>query len=286
MTGARQTTSGSAPPAARRAGLCYPPRPMSRTVALASLLLALLACGTRHSTMSGALKYGSTPEANYDAGVEEMKDGNFTEAVKFFEYVKTKYPFSKYAPLSDLRLADLKFKQDRFIEAADAYQQFVTLHPTHEEVDYAELRVGMSYLREAPGEFALFPPSYEKDQRQVEKAAKSLRHFVQTRPESKYLPEAKKLLADAEGRLAAHEWYVGEYYYKRSLWAGAAGRYETLVDKYPGSRHEAEALMKLAQAYVHLDEKHRARTALQRLIVKHPDDSRRPEAEKLLASLR
>ena len=44
--------------------------------------------------------------------------------------------------------------------------------------------------------------------------------------------------------------------------------------------------MKLAHAYVALDEKFRARNALQKLIVKHPDDRRRPEAEKLLASLR
>ncbi len=258
---------------------------MLRTVALASLL-ALVACGSKHVTFTGKLKYGDTPEANYEAGVDELKGGNYSEAVKFFEYVKTKYPFSKYAPLSELRLADLKFKQDRFTEAADAYQQFVTLHPAHEEVDYADFRVGLSYLKDAPGEFALFPPSYEKDQRQVEKAAKALRHFVETRSDSKYLPEAKKLLADAEGRLAAHEWYVGEYYYKRGRWAGAAGRYEALVDKYPGSRHEPDALMKLAHAYVEMDEKHRARTALQRLIVKHPDDRRRPEAEKLLASLR
>jgi outer membrane protein assembly factor BamD len=258
---------------------------MFRIVALASLL-ALVACGTRHSSASGKIKYGPSPEANYEAGVDEMKDGNFAESVKFFEYVKTKYPFSKYSPLSDLRLADMKFKQERYAEAAEAYQQFVTLHPTHEEVDYAELRVGLSYLKDAPSEFVLFPPSYEKDQRQVEKSAKALHHFVETRPDSKYLPEAKKLLGEAEGRLAAHEWYVGEYYYKRSLWAGAAGRYEALVDRYPGSSHEAEALMKLAHAYLQLDEKHRARTALQRLIVKHPEDSRRPEAEKLLAALR
>jgi outer membrane protein assembly factor BamD len=37
---------------------------------------------------------------------------------------------------------------------------------------------------------------------------------------------------------------------------------------------------------VELDEKHRARTALQKLIVRHPADPRRGEAEKLLASLR
>jgi outer membrane protein assembly factor BamD len=258
---------------------------MLRTVALAALL-ALAACGSKHTTLTGKLRYGQTPEANYQAGLDEMKSDNPVEALKFFEYVRTKYPFSKYAALSELRLADLKFKQERWVEAADAYQQFVTLHPSHEEVDYAEFRVGVSYLRDAPSDFRLFPPAHEKDQRQIEKAAQTLRAFVASRPQSKHAPEAKRLLADAEGRLAAHEWYVGEYYWKRERWAGAAGRYERLVEKYPGSRHEPEALMKMARAYLKVDEKHRARNALQRLIVKHPQDARRPEAERLLASLR
>jgi outer membrane protein assembly factor BamD len=258
---------------------------MLRT-AVPVLLLALAACGTKHTTITGKLKYGATPEANYAAGLDEMKADNDVEALKFFEYVRTKYPFSKYAALSELRLADLKFDGERFVEAADAYQQFVTLHPSHEEVDYAEFRVGVAYLRDAPSDFRLFPPAHEKDQRQLEKAAQSLAAFVKSRPGSKYAAEAKKLLAEAEGRLAAHEWYVGEYYFKRGRWFGAAGRYERLVEKYPGSRHEAEALMKMARAYLKVDEKHRARNALQRLIVKHPQDARRPEAERLLASLR
>jgi outer membrane protein assembly factor BamD len=257
-----------------------------RLPAALALSVLLAACGSKRVSFSGQIKYGATAEANYEAGVDELKHDNYAEAVKFFEYVKTKYPFSKYAPLSELRLADLKFDQERYVEAADAYQQFVTMHPTHEEVDYAEFRVGVSHLRDAPSDFALFPPSYEKDQRQVEKAARALRDFVQARPNSKYLPEAKRLLAQAEDRLAAHEWYVGEYYFKRKHWAGAAGRYEALVSKFPGSRHEGEALMKLARSYLEIDEKHRARTALQKLIVNHPQDPRRPEAEKLLAAIR
>jgi outer membrane protein assembly factor BamD len=262
---------------------------MRRNLALAAALsaaVALAACGTKHTTFTGSLKLGKTPEENYQAGVDELKADNFTEAVKFFEYVKTKYPFSKFAALSELRLADVKFKQDRFLEAAEAYKQFVQLHPTHEEVDYAEYRSGLSYFKDAPGEFALFPPAAEKDQRQAEKAVQVLTDLVQTRTQSKYLADAKKVLAEAQTRLAGREWYVAEYYYKRSRWAGAAGRYETLVDRYPGSRHEPEALWKLASACLKMDEKHRARKALQQLIVKHPGDPRRAEAEKLLASLR
>ncbi|HYG66446.1 MAG TPA: outer membrane protein assembly factor BamD, partial [Anaeromyxobacteraceae bacterium] len=225
-------------------------------------------------------------EESYQAGLEAAKDENFQDATRFFENVRTKYPFSAYAALSELRLADLKYQQGRYVEAAEAYAQFVKLRPAHEERDYAEFRIGLAHLKDAPDDFALFPPAHEKDQRAVEKAVAALRSFVESRPDSKYAPEAKKLLTEAEGRLVSHEWYVAEFYMKRKRWAGAAGRLEALVTKYPGSRREAEALLLLARAYSELDEKLRARNALQQLIVKHPQDPRRPEAERLLATLR
>jgi outer membrane protein assembly factor BamD len=257
-----------------------------RRLALAAGLVLAVACTSKHTTFTGELKLGKTADDNYQSGIEELKAKHYEEAVRFFEYVKTKYPYSKFAALADLRLADAKFEQDRFPEAAEAYNQFVQLHPTNEDVDYAEYRAALSYFKDAPSDFMLFPPSYEKDQRQTEKAVEALTKFVKERPNSKYLGDAEKTLADAKTRLASREWYVAEYYYKRDRWAGAAGRYEVLVEKYPGFKYEADALYKLAHACIQLNEKFRARTALQQLIVKHPEDPRRAEAEKLLASLR
>jgi outer membrane protein assembly factor BamD len=259
---------------------------MRRAALALALAVPLLACGTRHVSFTGKVNYGKTAEENYQAGVDELEASNWAEANKFLEYVKTKYPFSKYAALAELRLADVKFKQDRYAEAAEAYKAFVQLHPTNEEVDYAEYRAGLSRYREAPEDFIFFPPAFEKDQRSLHQAVTELRDFVQTRPDSKYAPEAKKLLETSLARLAEHEWYVAWFYYKRQRWTGAAGRLETLVQKYPGTKHDVDALMMLAHAYLKMDEKYRAQKALQQLIVKYPDSPRRPEAEKLLASLR
>ncbi|HET7826112.1 MAG TPA: outer membrane protein assembly factor BamD [Anaeromyxobacter sp.] len=252
----------------------------------AAALLALAGCHSKHVSFGGTLKYGASAEDNYNAGVELLNDKTYPEAEKFFEYVKTKYPFSKFAPLAELRIADSKFAQDNFAEAVEAYKQFVQLHPNHEDVDYAEFRQGLAHFKEAPSQFALFPPAYEKDQRQLQRASEILTKFLEKHPKSKYASEARKVLDQANARLSEHEWYVAEFYFKRKRWAGAVGRYEALVDKYPGSKHEPEALMKLAQAAMEMDEKFRARTALQKLIVKHPQDPRRPEAEKRLAELR
>ncbi|WP_242395511.1 outer membrane protein assembly factor BamD [Anaeromyxobacter oryzisoli] len=261
---------------------------MRRILALTALLALAAACTTKHTTFTGALKLGKTPEEDYQAGVDELKAKNYAEAAKFFEYVKSKFPFTRFAALSDLRLADAKFDQGRFAEAAEAYKQFATLHPTSDELDYAQYRIGLSYYKDAPGDFALFPPAYEKDQRQTEKAVQALQEFLRSREgkDSEWIAEARKVLDEAKGRLAAREWYVGEYYFSREKWAGAAGRYEALVSRYPGSRHEADALWKMAQAYRELKENFRARTALQQLIAKHPQDPRRADAEKLLAALR
>jgi outer membrane protein assembly factor BamD len=253
-----------------------------RTIAL--LLLALGACA--HGAFGGDGKYGKNAEEDYKAGMEELRTHNYVEATRYFEHVKTKYPFSKYAALGELRLADAKFDQDHMIEAADAYQQFVKLHPNHEEADYAAYRAGLAHWKEGPSDFFLFPPPAEKDLTQVRDAAKELASFVQKYPTSKYRPEAETLLARARGLLADHEWFVAEYYAKRGHWTGAAGRLEGLVRDYPGSPREPEALYALAQAYLKVDEKFRAQQALQQLIVKHPQDPRRAEAEKLLASLR
>jgi outer membrane protein assembly factor BamD len=258
---------------------------MIRPLALAAVL-ALAACSTKHVSFTGNVKLRETAEENYQAGVELMKEESWPEAQKFFEYVRTKFPFSKYAALADLRTADAKFGQKLYAEAAESYAQFTKLRPTHEDVDFAQFRIGESWFKEAPTDWVLFPPAHEKDQRDVKKAVEALRVFVEKHPRSKHIEAGKKLLAEAEGRLAAHEWYVAEYYFKRSRWSGAAGRYESLVEKFPGSRYEPEALLKLARSYVALDEKHRARTALQRLIVSHPQDRRRADAERLLASLR
>jgi outer membrane protein assembly factor BamD len=274
------TPSGAAPP--RCFGYLLPP-PMRRLF-LALLLLA--ACATQHSSLSGDLKYGKTAEDDYKSGVDELKDKNYPEATRFFEHVKTKYPFSRFAALSELRLADVKFEQDRFVEAVDAYQQFLKLHPTHEDADLAAFRIGLAHWKDGPSSFVLFPPSYEKDLAQVRDAAKSFQDFLKQYPSSKYRPEAEKDLAAARKLLADHEWYVAEFYASRGHWAGVAARLESLVKEYPGSGRDADALLQLAQAYVKLDERYRAQQALQQLLVKHPQDPRRPQAEKLLASLR
>ncbi len=245
------------------------------------LCAAVLAC-----SHLGGEKTGKTAEEDFKIASEYFKDKDWLEAQKAFDRIRSKYPYSKYAALSELRSADAKFEQDKFIEAAEGYRQFVKMHPTHEQVAYAAFRIGLSSWRNAPSQFFLFPPDFEKDQVEVRVAVTALQDFLKSHPQSSYVPEAQKLLAEAKGKLADHEWYVAGFYRKRDRWPAVAVRLEGLVRDYPGSVYEPEALLQLADAYLHTNERGRAQQALQQLIAKHPQDTRRAEAEKLLAQIR
>ena len=260
-------------------------RPLAAAAALLCAL-ALAACGSSRVSITGEVRYGKTAEDNYAAGLEEMKAESWAEATKFFEHVRTKYPFSRFAALAELRLADIKVEQDRLLEAAEAYASFVRMHPSHEEADYAAFREAQALCKDAPTDFFLFPPAHERELKALRDAAVKLEAFPKRFPESKHRPEAEKLLAQARAQLAEHEWYAAEFYARRGRWAGAAGRYQALVKSYPGSKREVEALFRLADAYLQLEDRFKARQALQQLIATHPDDPRRPQAEQRLAALR
>lgn len=261
-------------------------RPVARQLAaLAAVALAMGALsGCAHS--GAKVKYESPAEEDYVLGVAELEDKNYLEAQKLLERVRTKYPYSKYAALAELRIADLKFAQSKWVEAADAYQSFVKLHPTHPELEYAAFRAALSRWNDGPSDFFIFPPVHERDLAQVVQAADALARFIEKYPDTKYTPEAKTLLAKARGILSDRDWYVFEFYKKRGKWQGAAWRLERIVKDYPGAWREPEVLFELAGMYVKLSERYRAQQALQQLVVKHPQSPQRPGAEKLLAELR
>jgi outer membrane protein assembly factor BamD len=247
------------------------------------LLATLSACGGATAAVAGERR---AAEDDYNAAVAQLEDRSFPEAQKLFERVKTKYPYSKYAALAELRLGDLRFKEEKYAEAAELYAQFAKMHPTHEDVDYAAFRAGLARYQEMPSDFFLFPPTYERDMGSADGAQKAFEEFLRKYPKSKYAEEARKKLAEVKGRFADREWYVAAFYRKRGRWAGVAARLERLVKEYPGTAREPEALLGLAQAYLQMNERFRAQQALQQLLVRYPKDARRAEAEKLLASLR
>lgn len=227
-------------------------------------------------------------EKAYRRGLQEKDNSTYQEAIRYFEWTKNNFPYSQYAALSELALADMAYQRDDFTTAATTYGDFVKTHPSHPKAAYAAYRVGLSAYRDRPSEWFLLPPAFEKDQTTVKQALDALQKFTLTYPASEFVPDAKKLIAECRERLGKHERYVADFYFKRDAWKGAAGRYLILADQYgdlDGGKTRGEALWFAGQSYGRLGDQAREREVLRRLVQEAPGDPRRPEAEKRLAQL-
>ncbi|MBS2024929.1 MAG: outer membrane protein assembly factor BamD [Deltaproteobacteria bacterium] len=233
---------------------------------------------------------GTNAEKGYKRGIQEMKDANYIEATRYLEWVRNNFPYSQYASLSELALADMAFDRDDYATAAGSYSDFVKGHPSHPKADYAAYRVGLSWFNERPGEWFFLPPGYEKDQTPVRQALDTLQKFTLQFPKSEMLEQAQQLMDQCRQRLAAHERYVAEFYRKREVWKAAAGRYLVLADQFGDldqGKVRDEGLWGASEAFAKLDAPEDEAQVLTRFVEGTTDSKRKGEAQerlKLLAS--
>ncbi|WP_169788737.1 outer membrane protein assembly factor BamD [Vulgatibacter incomptus] len=239
-------------------------------VLLAASLCLALSSGCAHEQAVAKSGYSEDAQAAYEEAVSALESKNFEQAILAFEQIRSKFPYSSYAALSELRIADAEFGRGRWLEAIDSYQAFVKFHPDHPQVDWATFRIGESHFRAIPSSFFLFPSASERDQTEVRAAKTSLTDFVSRFPKSEYLPRAKEELQEVMGLLARHELYAARFYASREHWAGAAGRYRYLLQNYPGSPYETDATLGLAEALAKLGEHDRAKELLDAVEAAHP----------------
>lgn len=211
-------------------------------------VLVLPACvGGKASLREHKGSYLESVKLNFEAGEEMLQKQEYDKAIAYFQFVRSKYPFSQYAALSDLKIADTKYAQKKWLDAASAYEIFIRLHPRHEDVAYASYRLGASYFHAVPGDFFLLPSSSSRDQSFTKEALAALERFILQFPDSEYLSEALAMRAKLFSKLAQHNQDIANYYRRRGLHKSAAKRYMSINELYPEAKESAEALYKAAQ---------------------------------------
>ncbi len=185
-------------------------------------------------------------EKAYNRGLQERKDKNYLEAVRYLEYVRNNFPYSQFAGLSELAIADMSFERDDWSAAATQYQDFVKSHPSHPKADYAAFRAGLARWEDRPSDLWFLPPSSEKDQAPLRSALDALQRFVLSYPKSEYVPRARDLIADTRVR-SDSLWRAGEAYRNLNDPANERKVLQRLVQEAPAGEHAREAQARLNQ---------------------------------------
>ncbi len=217
-------TTPSAPASApRKAGL-------AALLLLAWLAVGLGGCATFDKTLDffglGDPDQGpQTPEFLAMNGVEEMNRGNYKKALKIFQDIKDRYPFSAVGLLAELKAADAQFYLDNYREAHLLYQEFEANHPTNEAIPYVLFQMGLCHYLQID--------SIDRDPGHAIDAIAAFSRLVQSFPGSPYEVEARARIQASRDFLARHEMYVATFYVKTGEYEQAEGRLDYLLTTYP-----------------------------------------------------
>ena len=159
-----------------------------------------------------------------------MQKKNYEAARKDFQALKEHYPYSKYAPLAELKLGDARYYNKEYSEASMAYEEFVRLHPRNEVVPYVLYQIGMCH-------FLLFSAT-DRDPEETRSAIETFQKLIQAFPQSEYAVRGKKQLFECQKRLVAHEYSVGEFYFRLKEYRSTKDRLDKIVREYPQAMRE------------------------------------------------
>ncbi len=234
------------------------------TFKIAVLVMGIGACSSADKIDT------STPEGAFKLAEEFEKDERYDEAIQKFQDIKNKNPYSRFAALSELKIADLQFKREAYIEAQNAYQLFKDFHPKHPQIDYVTFKLAMSYYNQ-------LPTSIDRDLTMADKAILYFDEVANTYAGSQYVPEAKKHKANCLKMKAEKELYIAQFYFVREQYASSLKRFEGVITKYPGLGLEPRALYGAAKSAFESGEKEKGRQFFKSLESQYSDSN---EAKK------
>jgi outer membrane protein assembly factor BamD len=179
------------------------------------------------------------PAGSFAIAREPYDDGNYEIALSKLGEFKTRFPYSQFAANAELLIANSHFELGQYDEAAITYEQFVKLHPKHDQIDFAMFRIGECYWSEAPEQV-------DRDQDLTVKALDAWQRLMDQRPQSEYSKKAKEFLDEGRLRIAKSLEFIVKFYCKQEIYHACATRALELAEKYPQMKEMRNEALKLA----------------------------------------
>ena len=189
----------------------------------------------------------------YNEALDALEDGRYTAAQDGFEEVERQHPYSKWATKAQLMAAFSYYLSDRYDDAVNAADRFISLHPGDPDVAYAYYMIGISYYEQIV--------DVGRDQDFTELALASLEEVVRRFPDTEYARDARLKADLARDHLAGKEMSIGMYYLERGQYAAAINRFRTVIERHQTTSQVPEALHRLTEAYLSLGIVDEAQTA-------------------------
>jgi outer membrane protein assembly factor BamD len=210
-----------------------------------TLIMPLSACAGDDDTPKPRAEVRETPvEQLYQDALMQLDKANWIPCAQAFDEVERQHPYSVWARRAILMSAFCYYQANKYTDAIQAADRFITLHPGNKDAPYAYYLKAVSLYEQIV--------DVGRDQRRTEQAMAALGDLIRRFPQTDYARDARLKLDLTRDHLAGKEMSIGRYYLKRGEHVAAIGRFRAVIEKYQTTSHVPEALHRLVEAYLSL----------------------------------
>lgn len=259
---------------------CVTTNPRAKIVSTCAAVSIMFGCGTRSVEIPQIGEF-EADRVLFERGREAIDARNWSVAREYFTQIRDNYPQSDYRAEARLQIGDSYEGEGTFeayLRALEAYQDFMSLYPTHPRVAYAQYKLGMVHLHQMN--------SAERDQTETLNAIAELETFVARYPADHELtPQVREALRSAYDRLSEHDYLVGYFYYRFRNYAGAISRFRQILENDPGYTLRDRVYFQLAVSLAETQQTAEAIPYLSRVLEEFDDSEYAEDARQLMDEL-
>jgi len=255
---------------------------IKKIISLLLVVTLLYSCSEFQKALKSedvAVKF-ETATKLYDAG-------KYSDAIRLMEQIAPAYRGKPQAEKLFYMFSQSYYKTKQYYLAAYQFESFVSGYPKSEKAEES------AYLGAKC--FSMLSPIYSLDQTDTFKAIDKLQLFIDTYPNSTYLPEANKTLRVLNEKIEKKVYENAKQYNTILDYKSAIVALDNFVEDYPGTPFKEDALFyKYDSAYQlginsipskMVERLNVAKTAYNSLIKFKPDTKYKKVADQMLAKI-
>ena len=187
--------------------------------------------------LGGCASKKAKPEMGHaellNKGLEMMKKGNPSNALRILQLVKDRYPYTESATIASLKLCDTYFSLSEYETAYDTYNEFEKYHPKDVNIPYVKYQKAMCHFKRIK--------AFDRQQVHVLKARREFDRLIRLYPDNEYTVMARRHLRKCLSNLTQFEISTADFYFNQENYKAALLRYTYAVNNFPdiGQYHKA-----------------------------------------------
>ncbi len=223
-------------------------------VLLLAITVAMTGCKSFGKSKKGKDVEGQPVATIYQKAHDQIESGSYGNAEEDFKRLIAQYPYGPYAEQALMEMAYAQYKSNNNDDAISSIDRFLRTYPTNRNIPY------MYYLRGLANQsrnavFLQHVFDLDMSQRDLAAPMQAYNDFgliVERFPNSRYAGDARQRMIYLRDQFARFELGTAVYYLRRDAWVAAADRAKYLLETYPQSAYQNDAVAVLAEAYTRL----------------------------------